>query len=33
MYYSAIGLLAVLLLFIVNWDILYKPGASYEKTA
>ena len=33
MYYSAIGLLAVLLLFFVNWDILYKPGPSYEKKA
>lgn len=26
MYYSAIGLLAALLLFIVNWDILHEPG-------
>ncbi len=33
MYYSAIGLLAILILFIVNWDILHNPGASYKKTA
>ena len=33
MYYSAIGLLAILILFIVNWDILHNPSASYKKTA
>ncbi len=33
MYYSAIGLLAVLLLFIVNWDILHNPRVSYKKKA
>ena len=32
MYYSAIGLLAVLILFIVNWDILRNPQV-YEKPA
>ena len=33
MYYSMIGLLAVLLLFIVNQDILHNPRVSYEKPA
>ena len=32
MYYSAIGLLAILILFIVNWDILY-DARIYEKAA
>ena len=32
MYYSAIGLLAILILFIVNWDILYKSRI-YDKPA
>ena len=33
MYYSAIGTLAVLVLLIVNWDILYKFRISYDKPA
>lgn len=32
MYYSAIGFLAIIILFIVNWDILFGPRA-YEKRA
>ena len=32
MYYSAIGLLAILILFIVNWDILY-DSRIYDKPA
>ena len=33
MYYSAIGILAVLILFIVNHDILVGRGASFDKPA
>ena len=33
MYYSAIGVLAVLILFIVNWDILRHPRTSFNKPA
>ena len=33
MYYSVIGLLAVLTLLIVNQDILFYPEASYNKPA
>ena len=33
MYYSTIGLLAVLILFIVNWDILHGFKVSYDKPA
>ncbi len=33
MYYSAIGVLAVLILVIVNWDILYGFRISYDKPA
>ncbi len=33
MYYSAIGILAVLILFIVNWDILHGFRVSFEKPA
>ena len=32
MYYSAIGLLAIIVLFIVNWDVLYRSQA-YDKPA
>ena len=33
MYYSAIGVLAILILFIVNWDILYEFRFSSDKPA
>ena len=33
MYYSASGLLAIMILLIVNWDILHNFSGSYEKTA
>ena len=33
MYYSVIGLLAILILIIVNWDILYSFRISYDKPA
>ena len=32
MYYSAIGVLAILILFIVNWDVLHKSQV-YDKPA
>ena len=32
MYYSAIGFLAIIILFIVNWNILFGPRV-YEKKA
>ena len=33
MYYSTIGLLAVIVLVIVNWDILFGYKVSYDKPA
>lgn len=33
MYYSVIGLLAVLILIIVNYDILLTPKESFNKLA
>ena len=33
MYYSAIGLLAIMILLIVNWDILHHFRVSYDKPA
>ena len=33
MYYSSIGIIAILILFIVNWDILRGFGVTFEKPA
>ena len=33
MYYSAFGILAILILFIINMDILGRPGASFDTPA
>ena len=33
MYYSSIGIIAIFILFIVNWDVLRGFGVTFEKPA